>query len=98
MVKTMTIDDLLVKFKSLEKIDHNSEDEYLKQLLKNVVRAYKKSVRSFELENLIGQELILIRARYAYQDLLEHFNDNYRPEIIDFSLSLMEVSEDEESV
>ncbi|HCZ5587232.1 phage head-tail adapter protein, partial [Staphylococcus aureus] len=25
----MTIDDLLVKFKSLEKIDHNSEDEYL---------------------------------------------------------------------
>ena len=32
MVKTMTIDDLLVKFKSLEKIDHNSEDEYLKQL------------------------------------------------------------------
>ncbi len=30
--------------------------------------------------------------------LLEHFNDNYRPEIIDFSLSLMEVSEDEESV
>ncbi|NFZ58734.1 phage head-tail adapter protein, partial [Staphylococcus aureus] len=26
----MTIDDLLVKFKSLEKIDHNSEDEYLK--------------------------------------------------------------------
>ncbi|NMV05520.1 phage head-tail adapter protein, partial [Klebsiella pneumoniae] len=24
----MTIDDLLVKFKSLEKIDHNSEDEY----------------------------------------------------------------------
>ncbi len=24
MVKTMTIDDLLVKFKSLERIDHNS--------------------------------------------------------------------------
>ncbi|GAB5657454.1 hypothetical protein JMUB7498_26710 [Staphylococcus aureus] len=26
MVKTITIDELLVKFKSLEKIDHNSED------------------------------------------------------------------------
>lgn len=98
MVKTMTIDDLLVKFKSLEKIDHNSEDEYLKQLLKMSYERIKNQCGVFELENLIGQELILIRARYAYQDLLEHFNDNYRPEIIDFSLSLMEVSEDEKSV
>lgn len=98
MVKTMTIDDLLVKFKSLEKIDHNSEDEYLKQLLKMSYERIKNQCGVFELENLIGQELILIRARYAYQDLLEHVNDNYRPEIIDFSLSLMEVSEDEESV
>ncbi|HDN3443943.1 TPA: phage head-tail connector protein [Staphylococcus aureus] len=94
----MTIDDLLVKFKSLEKIDHNSEDEYLKQLLKMSYERIKNQCGVFDLENLTGQELILMRTRYAYQDLLEHFNDNYRSELIDFSLSLMEVSEDEESI
>ncbi|MFG6128719.1 phage head-tail adapter protein, partial [Staphylococcus aureus] len=54
----MTIDDLLVKFKSLEKIDHNSEDEYLKQLLKMSYERIKNQCGVFELENLIGQELI----------------------------------------
>ncbi len=49
MVKTMTIDDLLVKFKSLEKIDHNSEDEYLKQLLKMSYERIKNQCGVFEL-------------------------------------------------
>ncbi|UFA56484.1 phage head-tail adapter protein [Staphylococcus aureus] len=94
----MTIDDLLVKFKSLEKIDYNSEDEFLKELLKMSYTRLKNQCGMFELDNLTGQELILNRTRYAYQDLLEHFNENYRTDLIDFSLSLMEVSENEESI
>ncbi|WP_353458871.1 phage head-tail adapter protein [Staphylococcus aureus] len=94
----MAIDDLLVKFKSLEKIDYNSEDEFLRELLKMSYTRLKNQCGAFELDNLAGQELILNRTRYAYQDLLEHFNENYRADLIDFSLSLMEVSEDEESV
>ncbi|WP_069727748.1 phage head-tail adapter protein [Staphylococcus aureus] len=94
----MTIDDLLVKFKSLQKIHPNSEDDHLKQLLKMSSERINNQFGVFELENFIGQELILIRSSHAYQYLLEHFNDNYIPEIIDFSLSLMELSEDEESV
>ncbi|HBP3146076.1 TPA: phage head-tail adapter protein [Staphylococcus aureus] len=94
----MMIDDLLAKFKSLEKIDHSSEDEYIKQLLKMSHKRIINQCGFFDAENLTGQELVLIRTRYAYQDLLEHFNDNYRSELIDFSLSLMEVSEDEESI
>ncbi|ADI97619.1 TPA: phage head-tail connector protein [Staphylococcus aureus] len=94
----MAIDDLLVKFKSLEKIDYNSEDEFLKELLKMSYTRLKNQCGTFELDNLAGQELILNRTRYAYQDLLEHFNENYRADLIDFSLSLMEVSKSEESI
>ncbi|HCD5890173.1 TPA: phage head-tail connector protein [Staphylococcus aureus] len=94
----MTINDLLVKFKSLEKIDYNSEDRFLKELLEMSYTRLKNQCGTFELDNLTGQELILHRTRYAYQDLLEHFNENYRADLIDFSLSLMEVSENEESV
>ncbi|MCR0869007.1 phage head-tail adapter protein [Staphylococcus aureus] len=94
----MTVDDLLVKFKSLEKIDYDSEDEFLKELLKMSYIRLKNQCGTFDLDNLTGQELILNRTRYAYQDLLEHFNENYRADLIDFSLSLMEASEDEESI
>ncbi|HAR3164405.1 phage head-tail adapter protein [Staphylococcus schweitzeri] len=94
----MTIDELLVKFKALEKIDHSSEDEFLKQLLEMSYTRLKNQCGLFELDDLTGQELILNRTRYAYQDLLEHFNENYRADLIDFSLSLMEVSESEESI
>ncbi|MBN4900084.1 hypothetical protein IDG68_14770, partial [Staphylococcus sp. EG-SA-21] len=58
----------------LQLLDHyfqytyKNEHEYLKQLLKMSYERIKNQCGVFELENLIGQELILIRARYAYQD------------------------------
>lgn len=65
-------------------------------------RSYEKLQRDygeFDIDkNLIGRELVLNRARYAYQDLLEYFNENYRVDLIDFGISLVEVEDNEETI
>lgn len=81
-------DDLLVEFKQYAKISHDTEDEYLKKLLK---RSYSNLVSRFGefdiYENLEGQDLVFARTRYAYEDLLEYFNDNYQDDLINFGLN-----------
>ncbi|MFU0768947.1 phage head-tail adapter protein [Staphylococcus pasteuri] len=81
-------DDLLSEFKDYTKISHDTEDEYLKNLLK---KSYSNLVSRFGefniYENLEGQDLVFARSRYAYEDLLEYFNDNYQDDLISFGLN-----------
>ncbi|MEB7433340.1 phage head-tail adapter protein [Bacillus sp. JR_15] len=81
-------DDLLSEFKDYTKISHDTEDEYLKNLLK---KSYSNLVSRFGefniYEDLEGQDLVFARSRYAYEDLLEYFNDNYQDDLISFGLN-----------
>ncbi|HDG9374124.1 TPA: phage head-tail adapter protein [Staphylococcus aureus] len=93
------MDELLQDFKDMEKIDHTSEDTYIKKLLKRSYEKLQRDYGKFDIDkDLIGRELVLNRARYAYQDLLEYFNENYRVDLIDFGISLVEVEDDEETI
>lgn len=81
-------DDLLSEFKDYTKISHDTEDEYLKNLLK---KSYSNLVSRFGefniYEDLEGQDLVFARSRYAYEDLLEYFNDNYQDDLISYGLN-----------
>lgn len=93
------MDELVQDFKDMEKIDHTSEDIYIKKLLKRSYEKLQRDYGKFDIDkDLIGRELVLNRARYAYQDLLEYFNENYRVDLIDFGISLVEVEDDEETI
>lgn len=80
--------DLLKQFKVFAKINHDTEDEYLKNLL---TKSYSNLISRFGefsiTENLEGQDLVFARTRYAYEDLTEYFNDNYRDDLINFGLN-----------
>lgn len=93
------MDELVQDFKDMEKFDHTSEDSYIEKLLKRSYEKLQRDYGKFDIDkNLIGRELVLNRARYAYQDLLEYFNENYRVDLIDFGISLVEVEDDEETI
>lgn len=85
------MNELLKAFKQLEKIDHSTEDEHITNLLQRSYDKLQRDYGAFETHNPCGQALVLCRARYEYQDLLEHFNDNYREDLVDFGISQMEV-------
>lgn len=81
-------DDLLDEFKDYTKISHDTEDEYLKNLLKKSYSNLMSRFGEFNIyENLEGQDLVFARSRYAYEDLLEYFNDNYQDDLINFGLN-----------
>lgn len=81
-------DDLLKDFKDYTKISHESEDKFLKTLLLKSYLNIESRFGQFDLYNdLVGQDLVFARARYAYEDQLEFFNDNYRDDLLNFGLN-----------
>lgn len=87
-ISNETLDD----FKQRMKIFHSMEDDNLKRLLSSSYAALKQSCGMFELDNEMGKELVFERSRYAYNDSLEFFAGNFLTEIVNLSLSLMEVT------
>ncbi len=91
----MITQDLIDEFKSYEKLDdYTSDDENIKKMLERSYEAIKHQCGEFTFDNELGKDLVFSRTRYAYQDLLEYFNDNYREDIIMLGISLMEVVND----
>ncbi|PCF54109.1 phage head-tail adapter protein [Staphylococcus delphini] len=79
---------LLKEFKSYAKVSHDSEDEFLMNLLKKSYSNLESRFGEFDIYvNLEGQDLVFARTRYAYEDLTEYFNDNYRDDLINFGLN-----------
>jgi hypothetical protein len=75
-------------------ITHSGEDSNLERLLSFSIVAIKNSCGEFDIEgskdtDLRAQELVLERTRYAYNDALEYFGDNFLSEITSLSLSLI---------
>lgn len=92
--KEKELEELLVEFKSRMKIFNSIEDDTLKRSLSASKMAIKRMTGSDDLGNEEVKELVIERARYAYNDSLEFFEDNFQSMILGVSL---EVPYDQES-
>ncbi|EGQ0314116.1 phage gp6-like head-tail connector protein [Staphylococcus pseudintermedius] len=72
------------------KIFHTFEDEHIKDLIKQSYADIERRCQSFDIDNNeVGKELVYERVRYAYNDSLEYFNENFLSQITSFALSNM---------
>lgn len=96
----MVTDEVLEEFKEYMHIYHSSEDSKLKRLLSSSFVDLKNKCGEFNLDgneerDLRGKELVFERARYAYNDALEYFNDNFLSQINSFALDNLEEENEE---
>ena len=72
------------------KIFHTFEDEHIQSLLEQSYEDIKYRCQEFDMnENNRGAELVYERTRYAYNDSLEFFHDNFLSQITSFALENM---------
>lgn len=72
------------------KIFHTFEDEHIQLLLEQSYEDIKYRCQKFDMnENNRGAELVYERTRYAYNDSLEFFHDNFLGQITSFALENM---------
>lgn len=72
------------------KIFHTFEDEHIQSLLEQSYEDIKYRCQEFDMnENNRGTELVYERTRYAYNDSLEFFHDNFLSQITSFALENM---------
>lgn len=82
--------ELLAAFKERMHITHGAEDDNLNRLLSFSISALKRDCGEFDVyTDETGRELVFERTRYAYNDSLEFFNDNFLSQINSFSISLL---------
>lgn len=81
------------------KIFHTFEDEHIKSLLEQSFEDIQFRCQEFVIgENIRGTELVYERTRYAYNDTLEYFHENFLSQITSFALENMEVVDYEEKL
>ncbi|MBT2615326.1 MULTISPECIES: phage gp6-like head-tail connector protein [unclassified Bacillus (in: firmicutes)] len=90
--------DLLEEFKERMHISHSSEDDNLKRLLSFSISAINSSCGVFDINgekdtDQRAKELVFERTRYAYNDALEYFDDNFLSQITSLGLSLIPESD-----
>lgn len=86
--------DLIVSFKELMKITHSAEDLYISQLLSRSASAIARVTGAPDVLVLDAtRELVLERARYAYNEALEYFDDNFLGAILGAQLEVTLASE-----
>lgn len=82
-------DDVLAQFKARNRISHDSEDNSLKAMLGQSYDAISTTYGDFDItENARGCELVFERTRYALNDSLEYFNDNFREDLMNLSFEI----------
>lgn len=85
----MITEELLKQFKDRMHIFHEGEDDNLKELLSFSISFVESKIGEFDIEeNLKAKELVFERSRYAYNDAVEYFEDNFLSEIISLSLEM----------
>nr|WP_258832820.1 phage gp6-like head-tail connector protein [Peribacillus frigoritolerans] len=95
--------NLLEEFKERMHISHSSEDDNLKRLLSFSISAIKSSCGEFDIygekdTDQRAKELTFERTRYAYNDALEYFDDNFLSQITSLGLSLIPESDTDAAV
>lgn len=86
--------DLIEEFKERLHISHGSEDVNLERLLSSSVAYVRRNCGKFDIQSdedndLLAKELVFERSRYAYNDSLEFFEDNFLSAIQGLSLLLL---------
>ncbi|MFE0506755.1 phage gp6-like head-tail connector protein [Peribacillus butanolivorans] len=70
-------------------ISHSSEDDNLKRLLSFSIVDVQDKCGHFDMEkDERAKELVFERTRYAYNDALEYFDDNFLSQITSLGLSI----------
>lgn len=70
-------------------IFHDGEDDNLKELLSFSIAFVESKIGKFNIEeNKKAKELVFERTRYAYNDAVEYFEDNFLSEILSLSLEM----------
>lgn len=73
------------------KIFHTFEDEHIENLLIQSYDDIESRCQSFDIDsNHRGRELVFEHTRYAYNDSLEFFHENYLSMITNFALDNMQ--------
>lgn len=96
----MNKEALLQLFKQRMRIGYDTDDENLKAILESSVSAVKNLVGSDDLTDPAIRELVIERSRYAYNDSLEFFYDNFINDLGTASLANLKkaVNENETNV
>lgn len=82
-------DSLLKKLKDRMHISHNSEDSNLKELLSFSIADLQDKCGVFNVdEHDRARELVIERTRYAYNDAIEFFDENFQSQITSLGFSL----------
>lgn len=82
-------DNLLKMFKDRMHIFHDSEDSNLKQLLSFSIADLQDKCGLFNVdEHDRARELVIERTRYAYNDSIEFFDENFQSQITSLGFSL----------
>ena len=84
-------------------ISHNSEDDNLKRLLSFSIVSLKSSCGIFDVygqkdTDIRAKELVFERTRYAYNDSIEYFEDNFLSEITSLGISLIPEEENDATI
>ncbi|GIP63362.1 hypothetical protein J32TS6_19170 [Virgibacillus pantothenticus] len=96
----MITEEILNEFKERMHISH-SEDSNLKRLLSFSVEAIKNKCGEFDINgtsniDVRAKELVFERTRYAYNDAVEYFDNNFLSDILSLGLDIAFEKEGEE--
>lgn len=93
MDKEEQLHPLLKSFKERMRIFHNGEDANLSKMLESSESAILSLVGSKDTADPRVRELILERARYAYNDQVEFFYGNFQGDLMAVSLENYKLEE-----
>lgn len=93
----MNKEALLQLFKQRMRISYDTDDENLKAILESSVSAVKNLVGSDDLTDPAIRELVIERSRYAYNDSLEFFYDNFINDLGTASIANLKAVTDDEA-
>ena len=93
MAKEEQLHPLLKSFKERMRIFHNEEDANLSKMLESSESAILSLVGSKDTADPRVRELILERARYAYNDQVEFFYGNFKGDLMEVSLENYKLEE-----
>ncbi|MBC8682214.1 phage gp6-like head-tail connector protein [Staphylococcus pseudintermedius] len=81
------------------KIFHTFEDEHIQSLLEQSCEDIRYRCQEFDMDkNKRGAELVYERTRYAYNDSLEFFHENFLGQITSFALENMKETDYEQEL
>lgn len=84
------MDKYVKEYKEEFRISHSTDDDTIERKLKESHQYLQGIIGKFEIDDFLqGKELVFSRVRYALNDSLEFFKDNFQQEIIDASIELL---------